>query len=198
MASITPKLPRKWLPNHVLIVSNAHDRKAAQSTSNCNVDISFDALLVNIERSWLHGELFADAELNTSPDVALSPGPSKLRDYIEKKDTKTLEQYGYFPSYPTAFIVAANIELEFRGDTTNLEDAMESSHFDANVKVGYGPFSLSASHSQDKSSAKTKMETTATGTRITLEAPAIVGWVHTMLPQLPRQKGGNSLVQHMY
>lgn len=163
-------------------------RKASDSAANCNVDISFEALLVTIDRPWLHGELFADMELNVGAGVALSPGPHELKKAIERKDDKALQQYGYFPSYPTAFIIASNVELEFRGDTTHLEDAVESSSFDANLKVGYGPFSLSASHKQDKSSSKTKMETTAVGTRIRLEAPSIIGWVTTLVPELPRNK----------
>ncbi|KAF3911056.1 hypothetical protein AA313_de0204049 [Arthrobotrys entomopaga] len=150
--------------------------KASNATANCNVDIKFEALLVTIDRAWLHGELFTDPELNIGADVAISPGALDLHKLIDQKNDKALAKYPYFPSYPTSFIVASNVELEFRGDTTALEEAVESSHTDAQVKVGYGPFSLSASHSQDKSSAKTKMETTATGTRITLEAPAIIGW----------------------
>lgn len=163
------------------------------------MEISFEALLVTIDRAWLHGELFADPELNVSPDVKLSPGWKELKEAIDAKDAGKLGSYAYFPSYPTAFIIASNVELEFRGDTTHLEEAVESSSFDANLKVGYGPFSLGASHKQDKSSAKTKMETTATGTRISLEAPAIIGWVTTMLPQLPRPRNGNnSLVQPFF
>lgn len=142
--------------------------------------------------------MFNDPELNTGQDVHISPGALALHRYIDLKDEKALAAYPYFPSYPTSFIVASGIELEFRGDTTHLESAVESSHFDAQVKVGYGPFSLSASHSQDKSSAKTKMETTATGTRITLEAPAIIGWVSQLVPQLPRPKGGNALVGPLF
>ncbi|KAI1319649.1 hypothetical protein F5Y16DRAFT_390698 [Xylariaceae sp. FL0255] len=172
-------------------------QKASEAASSCNVDISFEALLVTIDRAWLHGELFSDPELNTSPDVALSPGSISLHKYIDLKDSESLAKYPYFPSYPTSFIVASNIELEFRGDTTKLEEAVESSHTDAQAKIGYGPFSISASHSQDKSSAKTKMETTATGTRISLEAPAIIGWVSQLVPQLPRPKGTNFLIGPM-
>jgi hypothetical protein len=162
------------------------------------VDVKFEALLVTIDRAWLHGELFSDPELNTSPDVHLSPGALTLHKYIDQKNSDALSKYPYFPSYPTAFIVAANVQLEFRGDTTALEEAVEASHTDAQAKVGWGPFSLSASHSQDKSSAKTKMETTATGTRITLEAPAIIGWVSQLVPQLPRTKGTNFLAGPMF
>ncbi|SCO92498.1 uncharacterized protein FRV6_16626 [Fusarium oxysporum] len=171
--------------------------KASQATSNCAVDIKFEALLVTIDRAWLHGELFSDPELNTGDDVKLSPGALDLHKLIDQKNDKALSNYPYFPSYPTAFIVASNVELEFRGDTSALEEAVESSHTDAQVKIGYGPFSLSGSHSQDKSSAKTKMETTATGTRITLEAPSIIGWISQLVPQLPRPKGGSSLIGPM-
>ena len=173
------------------------NRKASEATASCNVSVKFEALMVTIDRAWLHGELFSDPELNTRPDVALSPGALSLHKFIDQKDNKSLAQYPYFPSYPTAFIVASNIELEFSGDTSNLESAVESSHTDAQVKVGWGPFSLSASHSQDKTSSKTKMETTATGTRITLEAPAIIGWVSQLLPQLHRPVGTNYLLGPM-
>ena len=162
------------------------------------MEVKFEALLVSIDHAWLHGELFSDPELNTSPDVALSPGAQSSKSYIDQKSSEALSKYPYFPSYPTSFIVAANLELEFRGDTTALEEAVDSSHTDAQVKVGYGPFSLSASHIQDKSSAKTKMETTATGRRITLEAPAIIGWVSQLVPPLPRPKGANFLAGPMF
>lgn len=153
---------------------------------------------MTIDRAWLHGELFSDPELNTGDGVKLSPGAPDLHKLIDQKNDKALADYPYFPSYCTAFVVASNVELEFRGNTAALEEAVESSHTDAQVKVGYGPFSLSASHSQDKSKANTKMETTATGTRITLEAPAIIGWVSQLVPKLPRPKGENSLVGPLF
>ena len=151
---------------------------------------------MTISRSWLHGELFADPELNVAAGIELSPGWNELKVAIENRDTTTLSKFAHFPSYPTAFVVASNIELEFHGTTTALEEAIEASSLDANLKVSYGPFSLGASHKQDRKSAKTKMESTATGTRISLEAPAIIGWVSTLLPELPRpRKGHNALVQ---
>lgn len=81
-------------------------------------------------------------------------------------------------------VVAANIELSvgaylpipgslgFRkvligcivsGDTPALESAVSSSSTSANFSVGWGPFSVSGSHSSSKSESKTKMESTATG-----------------------------------
>jgi hypothetical protein len=177
---------------HRLTSGSLKRRKASEAASKCSVDISFEAILVTIDRAWLHGELFSDPELSTG--VEISPGAEALHKYIDRKDSEALSKYPYFPSYPTSFVVASNVELEFRGDTTGLEAAVESSHTDAQAKISYGPFSISASHSQDKSSTRTKMETTATGTRITLEAPAIIGWVSQLVPQLPRPKDDKVLV----
>jgi hypothetical protein len=57
--------------------SYSHDQSSSQmqaDMSSCDVDISFQALVVNIDRPWLYAELFADTELDTPKDVLLSPG----------------------------------------------------------------------------------------------------------------------------
>ena len=101
-----------------------------------------------------------------------------------EKEEAPVGYYQQFSSYPTAFVVAADVELgvsllpylrehlsdipltiniKFSGDTTQLESAVSASSTSANLSVGYGPFALSGSHSQSKSSNKTKMQSTATG-----------------------------------
>lgn len=119
-------------------VGASYSRAASQVSSaaaNCNVNVSFEALLVTIDRGWLHGELIADQELNTSPEVALSPGPKDVHRYIDLQDQTAMDKYRYFPSYPTSSIVASNVELEFSGDTSKLEEAVESSSLDVQAKV---------------------------------------------------------------
>ncbi|CAI4215827.1 unnamed protein product [Parascedosporium putredinis] len=113
--------------------NNEANAKASESASRCDVDISFEALVVEINRSWLHGELFADSELNVPGNVHLSPGPQALIKAIDGDGTG-LEQYSCFPSYPTSFVIAANVELEFRGDTAPLEEALASSSHDVYSK----------------------------------------------------------------
>ena len=56
--------------------------------------------------------------------------------YIDLKDNASPEKYPYFPSYLTAFIVVSSIKLDFRGDTQHLEEVIESSTVEANVKFG--------------------------------------------------------------
>lgn len=172
---------------------------AMTKMSSLDVEIAFDAMLVEIERPWMHAELFSDHELDCAEGFALSPGPEELHKYVMQNKPVDPE-YTEFSSYPTAFVVAANVELEFSGDTSSLESALESSSREANVEVGYGPFALSASHKSSKSKSKTRAEATATGMRISLQAPQIISWVSELLPKLPKapkssQMFGMSLVQ---
>ncbi|KAL4403651.1 hypothetical protein CABS03_14911 [Colletotrichum abscissum] len=164
--------------------------EAMSSMSNLDVEVSMSCMVVEIERPWLHAELFADAELD-SGEFKISPGEDVLRDAFNNGKNLAGE-YQQFSSYPTAFVIAADIELSFSGDTTKLESAVSASSTQANISVGWGPFAVSGSHSSSKSKSKTKMESTATGCRISVEAPQIVGWVQTLLPMLPKPKNGVS------
>lgn len=144
--------------------------KAMSAMANLDVEVSMDCMLVEIERPWLHAELFSDHELDTTEGFPLSPGPEKLHDLVQANKAIPAP-YTDFPSYHTAFVVGCNIELEFSGDIAHLESAVESSSTEANLSVGYGPFAISGSHKQSQSSSKTKAESTATGMRIALQAP---------------------------
>ncbi|KAL8804798.1 MAG: hypothetical protein Q9200_005682 [Gallowayella weberi] len=173
--------------------------KAMTDMSNLDVEIAFDAMLVEIERPWMHAELFSDHELDCAEGFSLSPGPEELHKYVAQ-NVPVDPEYTQFCSYPTAFVVASNVELEFSGNTSSLESALESSSTEANVEVGYGPFALSASHKSSKSKAKTRAEATATGMRISLQAPQVISWVSELLPKLPKapkssQMFGMTLVQ---
>ena len=160
--------------------------------SSLDVEITMECMLVEINRPWLHAELFSDPELDVAEGFDLSPGPEKLQKDVA--DHKAIdEKYNQFCSYPTAFVVASNVELEFTGNTSHLESKLEASRTEANLKVGYGPFSIGGSHSQSKDSAKTSAEATATGMRISLQAPQIIAWVSELLPELPRKMTANKM-----
>ncbi|KAM0293753.1 hypothetical protein ACHAPM_011494 [Fusarium culmorum] len=114
-------------------------------------------------RKFYRPTLFADAELD-SGEFKISLGEDVLKDAFN--NGKNLKgEYQQFSSYPTAFVIAADIELSFSGDTTKLESAVSASSTQANVSVGWGSFAVSGSHSSSKSKSSTKMESTATGCR---------------------------------
>ncbi|KAL6819265.1 hypothetical protein V8C43DRAFT_326288 [Trichoderma afarasin] len=170
--------------------------EAMQQMSNLDVEVSMSCMVVEIERPWLHAELFADAELDSGA-FEISPGEDALKEAF--KNEKNLEgKYQQFSSFPTAFVVAADVELSFSGDTTKLESAVSASSTSANISVGYGPFALSGSHSSSKSKSRTKMDSTATGCKISVQAPQIVGWIQTLLPQLPKPKDGISTMKGLF
>ncbi|KAK3365596.1 hypothetical protein B0T24DRAFT_710717 [Lasiosphaeria ovina] len=170
--------------------------EAMQSMSKLEVEISMSCMVVEIERPWLHAELFVDAELDSGA-FKISPGEEALKKAFENEES-LIGAYQQFSSYPSAFVVAADIELSFSGDTTKLESAVSASSTSANLSVGYGPFAISGSHSSSKSKSRTKMESTATGCRISVEAPQIVGWVQTLLPELPKPKTGVSAMTGLF
>ncbi|KAK6000890.1 hypothetical protein QM012_002973 [Aureobasidium pullulans] len=133
--------------------SYSHDQSSSQmqlDMSSCDVNISFQALVVNINRPWLHAELFSDTELDTPADVFLSPGAEQLKDWIAKpkQSISKLAQFNMFPAYPTSFIIAANTVIVFHGDTQHIEQHMSSESNSGSTSVGFGPWSVSSSFHQ--------------------------------------------------
>ncbi|KAK7047177.1 hypothetical protein VNI00_006843 [Paramarasmius palmivorus] len=167
--------------------SKAH-AEAMSELANASVKVSFECMRVDINRPWLRGELFYDEDLVLGPATpALSPGFEVLGNLLE---TNKCDQYPLFPMYPTGFLVGCNVVLEISGSTSKLQTMFNtsSSSTAASLSVNYGPFSCSASGSYSKSSTESssKCEATASGCRITVKSPQIIGWISQMVPPLPR------------
>ncbi|KAF3901320.1 hypothetical protein ABW20_dc0101226 [Dactylellina cionopaga] len=184
-SQIAAKLGLGWLSASAGATHSSSTSKSISCMDNLEVEISMECMVVNIERPWLHAELFNDFDLDVGKDFPLSPGEGQLLEYAQRNEVPKAD-YQQFSSYPTAFVIASNVELGFSGDTSSLESSLEASSSDANASVGVGPFSCSASHKSSKSKSKTRTETTATGMKISLQAPQIIAWVQTLLPKLPR------------
>ncbi|KAG7294644.1 hypothetical protein NEMBOFW57_004721 [Staphylotrichum longicolle] len=83
--------------------------EAMQSMSKLEVEVSMSCMVVEIERPWLHAELFVDAELDSGA-FKISPGEEALKKAFENEQSLD-GAYQQFSSYPSAFVVAADIEL---------------------------------------------------------------------------------------
>ena len=180
-------------------VGGSYSHSQAQSDmqsdmANCDVSISFSALIVNINRPWLYGELFQDFDLETAKDVYLAPGPLKLSRMIASQAID-VAHYPEFPAYPTAFIVAADTTIEFTGNTSHIEQHFSSHSNSGGLSVGYGPWSVSSSFSESGSKQSMQMHTTASGCKLSFGTPQVIGWVCQMLPALPREEKFNPLIQ---
>ncbi|GAQ05379.1 hypothetical protein ALT_2700 [Aspergillus lentulus] len=195
--------------------SYAHNESHSDSTSdmaNCDVSITFDAIVVNIERPWLYTEIFNDFELDVADNVYLSPGAEDLHRLMAQQNLVSsdpkdagkanpniiseLAQYNSFPAFPTSFIIAANTTIDFHGDTQHIEDHFSAQSTSGSVSVGWGPFCARSRFQQASSKQSHQMQSTATGCRLTFGAPQIIGWVSQILPALPRKAGFEPMVQN--
>ena len=93
-----------------------------ESMSNLDVEISMSCLVVDIDRPWLHAELFTDAELD-SGGFDISPGEADLKRMYESGQVPD-GKFQQFTSFPTAFVVAADIELSV-SDFLSLDTSLE-------------------------------------------------------------------------
>jgi hypothetical protein len=81
--------------------SYAHGKshRAMQSDmAACDVNVSFSALVVNINRPWLYGELFSDVDLEVADGMKLSPGPLKLHQMIKGQKVEVIALWNQFPA----------------------------------------------------------------------------------------------------
>lgn len=107
----------KWLASVKASSSfSSSSKKVESAMSSCSVGGSFSAMVVNIKRPWLHSDLFQDFDIDISEDTKLSPGAKEIKQWVENGDVETgankRTEYGKFPAYPTAFIVAADTVLK--------------------------------------------------------------------------------------
>lgn len=178
--------------------SYSHDEshKSMQSDmAACDVSVSFSALVVNINRPWLYGELFSDIDLEVADGVKLSPGPLLLQKMIEEQKVEDIAMWSQFPAYPTSFIVAADTTIEFRGATKHIEEHFDSHSNSGGASVGYGPWSVSSSFHESATEQSMQVHSTATGCKISFGAPQVIAWVSQILPPLPRNQKFNPLTQ---
>ena len=136
-----------WLAKVQASTSVSSSSKEVQSQmSSCSVDGSFSAMVVNIKRPWLHSDLFQDFDIDIAARTKLFPGAAQIKEWVANGDpgsgaTKRTE-YGKFPAYPTAFIVAADTVLEFKSSQGKSEEMMRSLSTDSSIQASYGPWGL--------------------------------------------------------
>ncbi|KIJ25053.1 hypothetical protein M422DRAFT_274042, partial [Sphaerobolus stellatus SS14] len=168
--------------------SEAHT-SAMKELVGSNIKVSFECMRMDITRPWLRPELFYDEDLVPGPGIKISPGFTRLRELMESQAPNAqseLAMHGTFPLYPTAFLVACNVVLEISESTSSLQTYMNSSNTSVSLSVSYSPFSANASGSHSSSNAGSNCQTTASGCRIEIKAPQIIGWISQMVPALPR------------
>ncbi|KAG6849297.1 hypothetical protein H0H93_009652 [Arthromyces matolae] len=142
----------------------------SKAMSDNEVTIKFECMRVDIQRSWLRGELFYDSDLDAAQGDAISPGFSRLKELMEggkAGDEKELQRYSQFPFYPTAFLLATNVTLEIKGETSEIQSRFSQSSSSGDAGFNYGPFiSVGGSASKSSESSDSSCTATSDGCRI--------------------------------
>ncbi|KAK0729464.1 hypothetical protein B0H67DRAFT_638077 [Lasiosphaeris hirsuta] len=187
--------------------SYSHDQARSdmmQDMAACDISVTFSALVVNVHRAWLYPELFADTQLDVARGFLLSLGAQELQRLMHQQGTetdegrraiRTLAKYNEFPAYPSSFLIAADTEISFSGDTTHIDNHFRSSTDSGGVSVGWGPWSVSSNFHHSSASQSFRFASTSTGCKLSFGAPQIIGWVNEILPALPRPPDFESMVQ---
>lgn len=126
-----------------------NEKKINDFMASCTVSGSFSAMVVNIKRPWLHAELFQDFDIDIPKGTFLSPGAKTIKHWVETGDTDyngyVRTNYGKFPGYPTAFIVATDTNLSFKSSSMSAEDALATLQTDSSVQASFGCWGIGAS-----------------------------------------------------
>ena len=106
-------------------------------------------MVVNIKRPWLHAELFQDFDIDIPKGTFLSPGAKTIKHWIKTGDTDyngyVRTNYGDFPAYPTALIVAADTNLSFKSSDMSAEEALSILQTGSSVQASFGCWGFGAS-----------------------------------------------------
>lgn len=74
----------------------------------------------------------------------MSPGPKQFKAWLAARNETELGKFGMFPSYPTSFVVAADVELEISCGESFASSFMASTTTDSSLAINYGPWRASA------------------------------------------------------
>ncbi|KAH7166681.1 hypothetical protein DER46DRAFT_600727 [Fusarium sp. MPI-SDFR-AT-0072] len=170
------------------------NKEVSDFMSSSTVSGSFSAMVVSIKRPWLHAELFQDFDIDIPAGTFLSPGAKAIKYWVESGDNEfgkyVRTNYGKFPAYPTAFIVAADANLSFKNDESAAKQVLNVLQTDSSVEASFGCWGFGggagAKVKTDDKSASQHMEVKNGALNISFQAPQIIGWVSEVLPELPR------------
>ena len=94
------------------------------------------------------------------------------------------------PEFPSSFLLARNVELEFSGmDDSAVHWAM-SQFSTSSANYGIGPIRVSKSKTKSRYSSHVGIHRTANGMRIKIPGAQLIGYYTVKLPRFPPNHGG--------
>ena len=112
----------------------------------------------------------------------IAPGPMDEERFMAEAHDHML------PQYVNSFLLAKDIELEFRGVSAKTSAHMLSRNVKGTLGISYGPFNLgSGSVGYGSTSKSTSTEVTANGIRISVHGAQVIGYYTTVVNKFPPQ-----------
>ena len=87
--------------------------------------------------------------------------------------------------YPTAFLLAKDVAMEFSGLDANVKQQALSTSFGGSAKGGWGPFNFKAEASGSTSSNNLRASSTADGLKIEIPGAQLIGYYCDVVPKFP-------------
>ena len=165
---------------------HSHQR-TDMSISTTNLEISFDYAVVDVVRPWMDTSLlnldnwflFGDYPAGTISDGS----------FAQEKPPDGKE-HAFLPSVVTSLILLRNLRIKW-DDWKNQWDS-DTTHTDANVSVGYGPFAVSGHYGSDSHSFDASSDDEGEG--LAIDGIQLIGYVSQINPKCP-QKNGKDFLQ---
>ena len=113
--------------------------------------------------------------------MVISPGPMTEKEFIDKLNSK--DKY-ILPEFVHAFLLAKDIEIEFMGVDSEIENYALEKSVKGQLQGSLGCFSVSSS-SFDYSETGIEAESSVNGIKIKVPGSQIIGYFTTILPCFP-------------
>ncbi len=114
----------------------------------------------------------------------MSPGESSEKDFVSKIQTNRDVKY-LLPQYVTGLLLARNVELDFQTESLEYSTRAVRESYGASLSGGFAFFSTSFSFNHGRSHSTTRMETTATGVRVSIPGAQVIGYYTQVVPRFP-------------
>ncbi|GAA3925259.1 hypothetical protein GO495_03905 [Chitinophaga oryziterrae] len=162
---------------------SADKTKTSLNIQTEGLTIEFEYATVDIQRPWLDTTLL---NLNNwflvgdYPASCISNGTFN-QQFRQDNPTAML----FLPSIVTSLIVARNVVIKWNKKSTDIETLRTAAS--GGGSVGYGPFSISAHHSESHNKQDFTFDENSQG--ISIEGVQVIGYVSVITPGSPKKNG---------
>lgn len=162
---------------------SSSSKQTALNIKTEGLTIEFEYAMVDIQRPWLDTTLLNLSNwflVGDYPASCISDGTFN-QQFKANNPTEML----FMPSVVTSLIIARNVKIKWNKKATDINTLKTAAS--GGGSVGFGPFSVSASHSESHTKNDFTFDENAQG--ITIEGVQVIGYVSTITPGSPKKNG---------